>query len=97
METILSEYGKYLKKQKLSDNTFASYMRDLDNFCSYIGKSDDEALTAADNGVLHSYIEKCAKRARLIPPLPVPLPPAAQILSLSVQEKIYQYRPDLRS
>ena len=64
METILSEYGKYLKKQKLSDNTFASYMRDLDNFCSYIGKSDDEALTAADNGVLHSYIDEMRKKGK---------------------------------
>ncbi len=64
METILNEYGKYLKKQKLSDNTFASYMRDLDNFCSYIGNSDDEALAAADSALLHSYIDEMRQKGK---------------------------------
>lgn len=64
MDTVINEYEKYLKKQRLSDNTFASYMRDLGNFRSFLESAGNPSLTDVDSAVLREYIDDMHRNGR---------------------------------
>ena len=65
MKNVMNDYISYLQKQKVSVNTQASYLRDLECFSKYLCTAYEEDLLSASSDTLKKYIEylKSCKKA----------------------------------
>lgn len=57
MKEIMAEYEKYLLGEKLSENTRASYIRDLDAFLLYIKENRVKSLLTVKRITVDAYID----------------------------------------
>lgn len=57
MESYINQYVEYLKKvKKSSDNTIASYRRDLNKFVNYLSENDCTDIASVNETTLNSYV-----------------------------------------
>lgn len=58
MKEIMTEYEKYLREQKFSENTLSSYLRDLEAFSLYLKENKVKSLLSVKKITVDAYIER---------------------------------------
>ncbi len=58
MNEIIADYELYLKKQRMSQNTLTSYVRDLEAYFSYLKENKVKNVFAVKRTTLNAYIEQ---------------------------------------
>ena len=57
MNEILEEYKVYLKRQKMTENTMQSYMRDMKLYFSYLKENKVKNAFGVRRNIINSYVE----------------------------------------
>ena len=57
MNEIIAEYEGYLKRQRMSQNTLISYIRDLETYFSYLKENKVKNVFSVKRTTLNAYIE----------------------------------------
>ena len=64
MKEILTEYEAYLRKQNLSENTLASYIRDMEAFFAYLKENKTKNVFTVKRITIDAYIDKLKELGR---------------------------------
>ena len=64
MKEIIAEYEVYLKKQRMSQNTLTSYVRDLETYFSYLKENKVKNVFSVKRTTLNAYIERLRSQGK---------------------------------
>ena len=64
MKEIIAKYEVYLKKQRMSQNTLTSYVRDLETYFSYLKENKVKNVFSVKRTTLNAYIERLRSQGK---------------------------------